>query len=1379
VAAQAKQALPFEEPSRTVRPNPAELTAAVKVEDRVFSGRLSEHHFDVTERATEELGEAKYARLFREGKVVEGFTDANGKFYNTKEIHEIFGVSSTEEIRVLGRAGFRGGLRAAVQIGERNFEGLIHADARDAALEALGQQEFARRSAAKEIREGFLDENNNFLTRQEARRDRGIETSEELLVRRVREADTEDIRVGADRARIEVEEGKHVDRIVDRLESHPSIPREEIVKRLTEIDDAIPGEVESLVLSYAAGNEVEAANRVIAKLDSSPQIRSAMIENLRRNFGERIAVYRAGDIIADRPQSWSMIPDVAREFSRFGNRDIIRGEVPVDKVLFTGLTRDGELVLRARDVEVAGRFAPPDFVVRFSSLLEARSNLAEAIINQFARLPEKQVAVIPGVDTPGASLAVARQLIGEDMIVGVYKRPDGQFDVAIGRPGSLLERGRKQFNSQGYITGMEVSLNGKPYRYQDALAGDRARITDLGTNKMLEVPRSELRRTSEVREVQANVERNRRLLEEALEPEELSAFDKLVERVLVENQRPIETESKAASNGQYVERDNAGGWLVRDTETGEIQFRANNEADVRAYIDRSGQREAPDLLGGSDVPPEIPGSVSLPPSQPPRMNEPFPLPRGPVGKLVDLLNTTVFRRFTPMRDLFQSFDNLLGTNLVRDVYGPTQDVMLKSWGLSEPFLRRLEKFDTETAQKLSAERRRIVSDYREAMSANEILTKLFKNRPLTQREINLAEILVADKIDTSRIYKYVRARDSMLELRAREEGVEVGNLPPEIRQEVVTQARRDFRMTDAEMNAAGIFDMVKKLDLEEVALYAVTRLANARMSNTLSRAEFAAKHKMTAKEVGLANNLDKLYEDLAEAFGIDDARLIEGYMNHYRSQSAHGALTSEAAFLWQNRVGGELPPARKFLSEMVRSGELSSFERDPILSAFRYINSGFRAQEVLPVWREAYRNATDQLQRAGETLIPRLISPLKGVETPLKITRGYLHELLGYPDENVATTQLMFDRYFDALGIKMDVNVRKNLVNTWLATVNSAALGFRPAMGLRDMAQFFTMYGSRFGFPRATNGLVMALKPGMAAELRNSGVLPQMSIVEFSTPQELARSTFGQKVGKLPNTLNKIAEAGLTYSGQKNAYEIMHAAAYLDTRQHVLSELGKFVRDAIPKDKAYRNIKLATFDNGVQDAFNRLVDAGEIDKAADFLGKNAGRDVAFVYGMANHPYGWGTNIGRVSMQFGTWSVWARGYLARGLTQGTRAQRVAFATRMAMAQTALGIAGAGLGLNLYSWFLLPGLIFAGGPLVQSMMLVGNLTSPFQIDRAIAKSRLARNLPINDIRSLFIPGSYAMGDLYRAFTEAENPTEFFARGIGIPLARGRSSSEDLFK
>ena len=95
------------------------------------------------------------------------------------------------------------------------------------------------------------------------------------------------------------------------------------------------------------------------------------------------------------------------------------------------------------------------------------------------------------------------------------------------------------------------------------------------------------------------------------------------------------------------------------------------------------------------------------------------------------------------------------------------------------------------------------------------------------------------------------------------------------------------------------------------------------------------------------------------------------------------------------------------------------------------------------------------------------------------------------------------------------------------------------------------------------------------------------------------------------------------------------------------------------------DLSLQSYDPPTVNEFLRLANEGRNVEAAEFLARQTARDMVFVYGQSNSPYGWRTNIGRVAGQFGTWSSWEIVELSRGIARGTPAQRRAFAARFAV------------------------------------------------------------------------------------------------------------------
>lgn len=1035
---------------------------------------------------------------------------------------------------------------------------------------------------------------------------------------------------------------------------------------------------------------------------------------------------------------------------------------------------------------LAAPASAPAMAAKMDALIKADGDLAAAIIHDFKSLPEAGMMLIPGVEKPGKALGIARSVIGDranalngqvDVTVAVHQRADGAYNIAIGKPGSLLELHKEQFVREGFIVGQEVSVNGKTYRY--AMANkDQAVVLDIGTGKPLTVPKTQIRHASGITEAQLVPEEIQKQLATVLDADELSLFNSLVKKHLDAPVQNVTTTQKASSNGMYLDRSHAGGFVVRDTKTGEQLFRTPYEAEAAAFIDRSGVAQTTSFDFGGP-PPDVPGSVMPATEQGPGPNQPNDIPAlGGLTKVFAAMGATI-PWFTRMRDWFVDVDNVLGTRLLGEVYTPTQDALMKMDNRSRPHLTKLVDIYKKYGEKMSGEERIEVSRARQAFSAADIIAgraSFFKNRKVSPQEVNAAKLLAEDlQVDTQKIYRYRRNLQGVIEARAKEEGIPVQQLPPEIRGEETAELNRNMSMTPNDLRAAELFNIIVQQDLDQVSLYAVSKLADALLDKTPSRAEYMNKMKFTPEQRQAVRALDDFYGDaeLIKDLELKDQQLVEGYLNHYRAQAAHGATSSESAFAWQKRImKGDIPAERSFISDMIRSGELNWYDEDPFNAAMRYVRAGFASRDFLPTWNSALRSVQDQLSKMGP----------KG-EKPFMVARSYLSEMRGIPPASVQFTQEITDALLDSFQVQASVDVRKNITNTILYTSSGAALGFRMAQGVRDFTDFSVKYSSRFGYKRFGNAVRKGFEPGAYKWLAEKGLVTSISPVEFATPADLARSPLWRNLGQFPDHLKKFADLGLTVSLQKHFYEVAQAAAYLDTREVVLAEMSKFVKQEIPKAQFYKNVKLFTYDRPSQLEFDKIVNSGDVERAADYLGKETYREVLGVFGMANHPYGWGTNTGKLAGQFGNWPVHSRSFYLRGISQGTAGDRLGFATRFAMSQAAIKGASVVSGFNLYSWYALPGLVFTGGPAIQTGLLAAQLASPFDTDRAIAKSRLQRMLPLmgegpTSVGSLFIPGSYAVNDIIKAFQQAENPIEFLGRATGIPLSQDRSWLDEIF-
>ncbi|KKK71406.1 hypothetical protein LCGC14_2914240, partial [marine sediment metagenome] len=350
-------------------------------------------------------------------------------------------------------------------------------------------------------------------------------------------------------------------------------------------------------------------------------------------------------------------------------------------------------------------------------------------------------------------------------------------------------------------------------------------------------------------------------------------------------------------------------------------------------------------------------------------------------------------------------------------------------------------------------------------------------------------------------------------------------------------------------------------------------------------------------------------------------------------------------------------------------------------------------------------------------------------------------------------------------------------------------------LGFRDAASMVVFYYSRFGPARTADMIRMVAnaKGETMKALREQGKIPTISPIDTMSAEEFYRTTEGKHLKGLPSYLRrgydygvsasrKLGQAGLKGSLQPQIYELGHAAAYMETRGRVLRELSKVIEKG---ERDYtelsEKIDLHTYDDPTRRHFLELVDSRRYEEAADMLALQTGREVIGNYGNANHALGWGTNIGKLLTQYGTWPSWAIQFMGQGLTQGTRAQKMRFAGRLAITQAAIAVTGLGLGLNLNSWYLMPAFFYTGGPAFQSFQLVTSAFTGFAGEKDIARARLRRLVPtFEDPRSLLLPGSYFINDvLLRPFTESETVFQMGGSLFSIPQARGTSVLEQLIQ
>ncbi|KKK95926.1 hypothetical protein LCGC14_2667910, partial [marine sediment metagenome] len=432
---------------------------------------------------------------------------------------------------------------------------------------------------------------------------------------------------------------------------------------------------------------------------------------------------------------------------------------------------------------------------------------------------------------------------------------------------------------------------------------------------------------------------------------------------------------------------------------------------------------------------DVPGNVTPPPSPGLRVSEPMDFPPNTrMGTIIDLFQSlTPF--ITPFKDWASAVDNILGTRILTEVYFRTQETQGRSLSRAMPWLKDLQKIEKIAVDAgLTPQQMEQVFYYIQTRSPKDLrgshLKGLgpLKNRSMTENELASADLLLELDVDTFRLYEYIRMRTQLFWAEARSLKTNVENLPPEVKKAIEDEIIGSKNMTPNEMAGVQLFDHIRTQDLNDLALDVITRLVEATRGGALSQADFAAKNNMSAVQIRIANEIVKLQDAIAAIpdVPIDDAQLIRGYMAHF---AQHQTASPEGSILNQGGISRD----RAFVNAMIRSGETNVYDTNPIAVTARYIKNAFDAIEFNDAWNVAKRYVDTELggQFGREGSVASWVA------------RSYLSDIRGIPGAATKFTQQIFNAFFDKMGWKMELNVRRDLVNTYLAMTNAAFMGAR------------------------------------------------------------------------------------------------------------------------------------------------------------------------------------------------------------------------------------------------------------------------------------------------------------------------------------------------
>lgn len=539
-----------------------------------------------------------------------------------------------------------------------------------------------------------------------------------------------------------------------------------------------------------------------------------------------------------------------------------------------------------------------------------------------------------------------------------------------------------------------------------------------------------------------------------------------------------------------------------------------------------------------------------------------------------------------------------------------------------------------------------------------------------------------------------------------------------------------------------------KGDLDVINPMLVMRHASApslKKGFTTGQQMFAAERKLTGTQRQLARETEKLFNASFDFAGLDSKRFITGYWPHIRELQKWGMGPDEAF------IKASIPEFVDATALRLRTGELDVYTKDPVKAAFKHIRGLTMKKHFDPV--------LPQMKRGTEAVRVRS-------ERIARLLDEYTLELMGHPHKSFTKVGKAVSESMAAMGRPVTETWVEDIMNDLLSFAYGATIPYRPALIARNYFQLVQTIPSRVGWEDFFEGVARTrAKEGYEHAVKTGAVTPN------ATPLEFAERTIDAEMRRLPFKMKRLMNRGFQW--YRDADEYGRSVALHGQRSRIEKAIGRHRTrfGSIPEpggtgwNTFLEDAKVMTFSQPEIATFTRTWQTQGIEAAKDYLGVQLAGDTMFRYGLANHPAGWGSIYGRMFGQFGTWPVQFKDFFIQGMTRGTAKDKAEFLASQLAVNAGLMTVPAAAGVNMWSWVSFPSLAYTGGPYAGAaldlMMMVGG--SPQE--RQLARRDLFSMFPtLDDPRSIFIPGSYAVGDLFFAF-EQPNAAKGFGTAAGL--------------
>lgn len=541
----------------------------------------------------------------------------------------------------------------------------------------------------------------------------------------------------------------------------------------------------------------------------------------------------------------------------------------------------------------------------------------------------------------------------------------------------------------------------------------------------------------------------------------------------------------------------------------------------------------------------------------------------------------------------------------------------------------------------------------------------------------------------------------------------------------------------------------------------------------------------SAKEVQAFRRSRAILDYMFPMTGISPERYIETYFSRLRPFfEANGAMDVKEAL---SKFGDVKPSEFVFWAEMSRTGNISTFEKDPAMVLHKYTRGVLWQKHMKEPWdkmavltgvrgkgAEAQPIRIRDLAPDQQKLILANPAPGTTADSPVlptalrDVIQEFLVHIRGTPSASEQTTRDFMQAIFHRLKIDADPAVMEEYMTMLMSTWYGSALAMRPATVARNMTQVLWNLWTRQGGKHISRGMEWALKEANFEEMVAEGVfhmseagIPYGDLITDNMIERGIHSDGGPLSHALASAMQKGLRTG-NISKRAARKMLVHYSSsdqasrgwvYGSTKLHADEWLTKWEAGKINYEE-FEEEGLAFFDPVVKKKFRQIYDVEGRERSLRYIARMGSDEANFLYVSGVQP-AWLQKVwARPFGMFGTYPMWQLELYFNRVRNGTPGQQAKFWLRNLALVGAFANISIQTGTDMWNW-LAPGSAFgwAGGPAVEhAVNLYQAVTAPLG-QRSAAFGRMVKS----GLRLSF-PGQGFINDLERAST-ADDPNSAF--------------------